>query len=43
MADKVFASVTGAAKFIVKRSINGWLFWTAKNQDGEWVKLDLFR
>lgn len=43
IADKVYDSVTGAAKSVVKRSINGWLFWNAKNEDGDWVKVGTFR
>jgi hypothetical protein len=35
LSGKDFSTPTGAAKNIMKREVNGWVFWNAKNAQGE--------
>ncbi|MGH7774382.1 MAG: GIY-YIG nuclease family protein [Candidatus Binatia bacterium] len=39
---KLFDSPSGAAHYIVKRPINGWWFWKARESIGKWVRLKDF-
>lgn len=40
--EKVFEYLSGAARHIEKRSINGWVYWQTMTQDGR-VALSIFR
>jgi len=40
--DKTFEYLSGAARYIEKRSLNGWLYWHVL-VDGQKVALDTFR
>lgn len=40
---KVFKSLSAAAGSLTKGEVNGWVFWSIRNADGEWVKLTEFR
>lgn len=42
-AGKIYNSPSTAARAILKRAVNGWSFWTYRNENGEWVKLDELR
>ncbi len=37
---KVYDSVSAAGRAVTKRGTNGWSFWMARNEEGEWVKLN---
>lgn len=37
---KLYDSVSAAGRAVTKRGTNGWSFWTARNEEGEWVKLN---
>jgi len=43
LGNKRFTSPSGAAKAVVGRAANGWLFWYIKNASGEWVRLGEYR
>jgi hypothetical protein len=38
-AGRIFNSPSMAAKAVVGRNINGWVFWTYEQGPGYWVKL----
>ncbi len=40
---KIYNSPTMAGIAAIGRRVNGWTFWKFKNDDGEWVKLDVLR
>jgi hypothetical protein len=37
---KIYSSVSAAGRAVTKRGTNGWSFWMARNEEGEWVKLN---
>lgn len=39
LAGVKYASLSAAAVSIVKRSMNGWWFWSVRDAEGEWVRL----
>jgi len=39
LAGVKYASLSAAAVSIVKRNMNGWWFWSARDAHGEWVRL----
>ena len=42
---KPFSSASGAARAVIrsKRNVNGWMFWYAQNEAGDWVRLNDLR
>lgn len=40
---QIFTSPSLAGKAVVKHACDGWKFWTYRNKNGEWVKLDELR
>jgi hypothetical protein len=36
----LYDSLSAAGRAVTKRGTNGWSFWMARNEEGEWVKLN---
>ncbi len=40
---RVFATPSGAAKVVIRRSVNGWSWWRFEARPGEWERLSVLR
>jgi RAMA domain-containing protein/DUF2924 family protein len=40
---RIYASLSLAAKAVIKRSVNGWWFWQIERGKGNWVRLTRVR